>query len=75
PVGYLELANAWRPYVETAIELFGPDRCMAEGDFPPDGRSCGFVPLWNALKHIASGLSSQEKASLFHNTAARVHRI
>ena len=75
PVGYLELASAWRPYVEAAIEAFGPDRCMMESNFPPDGRSCGFVPLWNALKHITRGYSDKEKAALFSGTAARVYRI
>ena len=41
----------------------------------PDGRSCGFVPLWNALKHITRGCSAAQKAQLFHSTAARVYRI
>ncbi|RZL88135.1 MAG: amidohydrolase [Variovorax sp.] len=75
PVGYLELAAHWQPYVETAIEAFGDTRCMMESDFPPDGRSCGFVPLWNALKHITRGCSAAQKAQLFHSTAARVYRI
>lgn len=74
-IGYLELATVWRPYVETAIEAFGVDRCMMESNFPPDGRSCGYVPLWNALKHIVKGSSDAEKAALFHRTAARVYRI
>jgi L-fuconolactonase len=75
PVGYLELADAWRPYVETAIEVFGPDRCMMQSDFPNDGRSCGFVPLWNALKHITRHHTAAERAALFHGTAARIYRI
>jgi L-fuconolactonase len=75
PIGYLELANAWRPYVETTIEAFGTERCMMESDYPPDSRSCGYVPLWNALKHIVRAASSDEKAALFHLTAARVYRI
>lgn len=75
PATYLELASAWRPFVETAIEAFGPARCMMESDFPADGRSCGFVPLWNALKHITRACSAQDKAALFHGTAARVYRI
>jgi L-fuconolactonase len=50
PIGYLELAAAWKPLVEMAIEAFGADRCMMESNFPPDGRAAGFVPLWNALK-------------------------
>jgi L-fuconolactonase len=74
-VGYQELANEWKPFVETSIEAFGVDRCMMESNFPPDGRSCGFVPLWNALKYIVRGSSQSEKAALFHRTAARVYRI
>ena len=75
PIGYLELAAAWRPYVETALEAFGATRSMMESDFPPDGRSCGFVPLWNALKHIVRHCSPDEKHALFLATAARVYRI
>jgi predicted TIM-barrel fold metal-dependent hydrolase len=75
PVGYRELSNLWRPYVETAIQAFGAHRCMLESNFPPDGRSCGYVPLWNALKDIVSGCSAAERADLFHATAARIHRI
>jgi predicted TIM-barrel fold metal-dependent hydrolase len=75
PIGYRELASLWRPYVETAIEAFGVNRCMMESNFPPDGRSCGYVPLWNALKYIVKGSSAEEKAALFHGTATRVYRI
>jgi L-fuconolactonase len=75
PTGYRELAQVWRPWVETAIEIFGVERCMMESNFPADARSCGFVPLWNALKQIVSGASATEKAALFHSTAARVYRI
>jgi len=48
---------------------------MMESNFPVDGRSCGFVPLWNALKHIVKGASETEKTALFHGTAARVYRL
>jgi L-fuconolactonase len=70
-----ELAKAWRPWVETAVMAFGAGRCMMESNYPPDGRSCGFVPLWNALKLSVSGCSKEEKAALFHGTAARTYRI
>lgn len=75
PVGSEELAETWRPYIETAIEAFGHDRCMMEANFPPDGLSCGYVPLWNAMKRITAGCSAQEKAALYSGTAARVYRI
>jgi predicted TIM-barrel fold metal-dependent hydrolase len=74
-IGYAELAAAWEPYVATAIDAFGVRRCMMESNFPPDGRSCGFVPVWNALKHIVRGCSDVEKAALFRGTAARVYRM
>src|ERR1700731_542726 len=31
-----EAAAAWRPYIETCIEAFGPERSMFESNFPPD---------------------------------------
>lgn len=74
-LGYRELAQAWRPYVETAVEAFGPDRCMMESNYPPDSRSAGFVPLWNALKHLTWSASADEKAALFWRTAVRVYRL
>jgi L-fuconolactonase len=74
-VGYVELAKTWRPYVEVVIEAFGADRCMMESNYPPDGRSCGFVPLWNALKHIVRDASANEKAALFHDNAVRTYRV
>jgi predicted TIM-barrel fold metal-dependent hydrolase len=75
PVGYMELAGVWRPYVETAIDCFGVERCMLESNFPPDGRSCGFVPLWNAYKHILKGMTPDEKAAIFGLNAARIYRL
>ena len=74
-IGYRELAETWRPFVETAIETFGVERCMMESNFPPDGRSCGYVPAWNALKHITSGMSASERQELFCNTAARAYGV
>jgi L-fuconolactonase len=74
-IGYEELSTLWRPYVEVAIEAFGVNRCMMESNYPPDSRACGYVPLWNALKHIVRGASKEEKSALFRDTAARVYRI
>jgi predicted TIM-barrel fold metal-dependent hydrolase len=72
---YLELASVWRPWAETAIEIFGMERCMMESNFPADRRSCDFVTLWNALKHIVTSASRSDKNALFHDNAARVYRI
>ncbi|HVV94895.1 MAG TPA: amidohydrolase family protein [Hyphomicrobiales bacterium] len=75
PASSATLAEAWRPYVETAIELFGTKRCMFESNFPVDKRSCSYHVLWNAFKRIAAGGSGSEKADLFKDTATRVYRL
>jgi predicted TIM-barrel fold metal-dependent hydrolase len=74
-LGFAELAAVWKPYVETAIEEFGVNRCLMESDFPSDGRSCGFIPTWNALKYITKGYTKEEKLSLFRDNAAKIYRI
>ena len=70
-----ELAVAWRPYIETCIEAFGPDRCMMESNFPVDKNTCGYDVLWNALKRITKGASETEKLALYRDTAASVYRL
>jgi L-fuconolactonase len=70
-----ELANAWRPYVETCIESFGAGRSMFESNFPVDKGACSYPVLWNAFKRMAQGASAAEKADLFAGTASRFYRI
>lgn len=69
------LAAAWKPAIETCIELFGPGRCMFESNFPVDKQSFGYSEVWNAFKRITRALSATERAELFKGTAARFYRI
>nr|MCH1933115.1 amidohydrolase [Shewanella shenzhenensis] len=57
-----QLADEWRPYVETCIEAFGAHRCMFESNFPVDMGACDYATLWNAFKRLAAGASEGEKA-------------
>ncbi len=70
-----DLVPAWRPYIETCIEAFGPDRCMFESNFPVDKGSCSYLVLWNTFKRITAGYSAAEKTALYSGTAARVYRL
>ncbi|HEY2047979.1 MAG TPA: amidohydrolase family protein [Caulobacteraceae bacterium] len=70
-----QLAEEWRPYVETCIETFGPTRCMFESNFPVDLGSCTYDVLWNAFKRLSAGASAEEKTALFSDTARRVYRL
>jgi predicted TIM-barrel fold metal-dependent hydrolase len=69
-----ELAAAWRPYIESCIAAFGPERAMFESNFPVDKGSCGYAALWNSFKRIA-GYSAAEKAALFAGTATKFYRL
>jgi predicted TIM-barrel fold metal-dependent hydrolase len=73
--GSKELADAWRPYLETCIEAFGPSRGMLESNFPVDGASCTYANLWNAFKRVTAGASSAEKAMLYRGTARKFYRL
>ena len=75
PPDSVQVAAAWRPYIETCIELFGASRCMFESNFPPDKGTCSYVVLWNAFKRIVSGAPESEKAELFCQSAARFYRL
>lgn len=75
PPGSAELAQAWRPVVETCLEAFGTHRAFFESNFPVDGCSTGYGVLWNAFKRLAAGASDEERARLFSGNAMRVYRL
>jgi L-fuconolactonase len=70
-----EIVAATRDYYLHSIEVFGTKRCMFESNFPVDRASCSYNVLWNAFKKMAAKFSADEKADLFHRTAARVYRL
>lgn len=70
-----ELVTATRDYYLHTIDRFGPSRCMFESNFPVDRVSCSYQVLWNAFKKIAAGFSADDKAWMFHRTAAETYRI
>jgi predicted TIM-barrel fold metal-dependent hydrolase len=75
PASSEEIAAAWKPYVETCIESFGPQRCMFESNFPIDQPSCSYRTMWNAFKRIAVQASPAEKAMLFRDNAVCFYRL
>lgn len=69
------LAEDWRPHIETAIEIFGAERCMFESNFPIDGVTARYPSIWNAFKRVVADYSPDEKRALFSGTAARIYRV
>ncbi len=74
PADSATLAAEWRPYVETAIELFGADRTMFESNLPTDG-SGAFGHVVNAYQRLTAHCSQAEREAIFAGTAARVYEL
>jgi len=70
-----QIVEATGRYHHKMIELFGPERCMFESNFPVDKQSCSYVVLWNAFKKIAGRYSEQDRQCLFHDTAINAYKI
>ena len=75
PIGSEELAEAMAPWMNYAIEQFGPERCMFESNFPPDKVSFSYNVMYNTFKRLSQGYSPTERANLFHDAAARAYHI
>ena len=75
PPSSADLEAAWKPWIETCIEAFGPRRCMAESNFPADKAGHSYAVGWNAMKRLAAGASAEEREDLFWRTAARAYRL
>ncbi|MBT2336622.1 amidohydrolase family protein [Variovorax paradoxus] len=70
-----ELAAAWRPWMETCIDAFGPARCMWGSNFPVDKGSYGYTVGLNAIKRVLAGASEGEKEDILWRSAQRFYRI
>lgn len=70
-----QLAVVWAPWVMTAVDLFGPSRCMWGSNFPVDKGSYGMGVGLNAYKRLLAGLSPNERDDIFWRTASRCYGL
>jgi len=64
-----------RPYVQAALELFGPERLMWGSDWPVCLLAASYLEWYQALAELLSPLSSDERRMILGGTAARVYRL
>lgn len=64
-----------RPFVDAAIELFGPDRLLYGGDWPVSLLAGGYRRSWDAIAAALAPLSAEDRATVLGGTAARVYRL
>ncbi len=68
-------AEKIRPIVLHCLEAFGPARCMFGSNFPVDSLSSDYARLAAAYEEILSGLSAEDRARVFGDTARGFYRI
>jgi L-fuconolactonase len=64
-----------KPYVQTALELFGPDRCMFGSDWPVCELAGSYQQVRDALAEALGPLSESESAAVWGGTAKRFYRL
>jgi len=69
------VADFWRDEVHYAIDMFSPNRCMFESNFPVDRQTVPYTVLWNAFQLLAERYDAAEQDDLFANTATRFYRL
>ena len=68
-------AEAIKPYVDYAIETFGPERCMVGGDWPVSVLAGGYGKAWAAYRSILAGYPADVQAKVLSGTAIRFYGL
>ena len=64
-----------RPYYETALAEFGPDRLMFGSDWPPCTLTAPYDVVVATAKVLVADLSPAEQAAVLSGTAIRAYRL
>lgn len=63
------------PYILTAIELFGSDRCFFGSNFPPDSLFCTYAEVIDSFQEMFSRFDEKVQRKLFHENAKVFYQI
>jgi len=64
-----------RPYVEIAIDCFGPERLIAGSDWPVCTLASSYVQWWKTLCELLAGLSLSEQERVLGGNAVSVYHL
>jgi len=74
PLGSMR-AEAIAPWIEHALGVFGPSRCMFASNFPVDAMAGTYDELYSGFVEVTSGLDEAGRDLVFAGTAERVYRF
>lgn len=64
-----------KPYIDHALEVFGPDRVLYGGDWPVSTQAIGYQQWIDTINWAASHLDDDARHKLFVENARRVYRL
>ncbi|MEY9844125.1 amidohydrolase [Streptacidiphilus sp. MAP5-3] len=72
--------NTWttaqlRPWTDTALDAFGPQRLLFGSDWPVCVLAADYARVVRAARELTAALSPAESAAVFGGNAARVYRL
>ncbi|WP_285136103.1 amidohydrolase family protein [Microbacterium sp. lyk4-40-TSB-66] len=73
-------SSAWtteqiRPFLDRALEMFGPARLMYGGDWPISVLSGGYTRVWRGLQPLFDELDPDARERVLGRTAAEFYRL
>ncbi|HMJ74549.1 MAG TPA: amidohydrolase family protein [Iamia sp.] len=74
PLGAMSV-EAFTPWIDHAIGVFGVDRCLFASNFPVDGLHGTLDALLTVYAEITAGLDDVAREALFAANAERIYRI
>jgi len=63
------------PYLRHALAEFGPERCLAGGDWPVSTLATGYARWWDTLATVLDDHPAADRAQVLGGTATRVYRL
>ena len=70
-----QVAETFSPFVEHAVDVFGPDRCVFGSNYPIDKVSLPLSTLVQAFDLILSNRDEAVRQRIFYQNAADFYRI
>ena len=68
-------ADDLKPYVEVALDAFGPERCMYGSDWPVCELAGTYNQVFETLKSLIGTLSESEQAAVLGGTATKFYDL
>jgi predicted TIM-barrel fold metal-dependent hydrolase len=64
-----------KPWVETCLKAFGPDRCVIGSNWPVDRLFSSYDVIMNLYREYIEKLSTSEQKKILNKNAAKLYKF